>query len=531
MDNAKRARRAPQHRRSTGRHREPARTVGDLTVAPATTGAKIAAVGVIGTASALAAPAAAFAQTGGGPSSTPTVNLAPSPVGVSYRTCVFYCVQAGYTYTPDGGLALQLGTGVGTPQSGPIVNYQPFSSAIGVEGGIQVPGFSAGVGLNTSSGLTANAKTPVGSANYSETNGLTTNYGLFPTGLTQLGTNPAIGGQGMLMGSLNMRDVGNWLSNVLGLTPQNNQPIQNPDGSISYPPGYVPPPAHLNDWSGAFGPSELNQSQPGSGQPGGQQSGGQVGPGQLNNGGAQGGGAPQGGQPGNNNGTPQGGAPQGSAPQSGQPDNSGQPAGNGAPQGGAAQPGGAQPGTSGQQGDGSPQDGVQGGTQTGAATDGTPPSGAAANGQPSGSAAPAASTTDAASAAAASAAAGAAASAATDPAASAAAGAAAAATDPAASAAAGAAAAAASFGQTAAITNPTIDPGNGQTFSSTSLGTNTDPLFGTGAPQTSVSGATAATALAGPQVATPIAFPSVGTTPTSGGGFGGFSGGGFGGGS
>jgi hypothetical protein len=498
MDNAKRARRAPQHRRSTGRHREPARTVGDLTVAPATTGAKIAAVGVIGTASALAAPAAAFAQTGGGPSGTPTVNLAPSPVGVSYRTCVFYCVQAGYTYTPDGGLALQLGTGVGTPQSGPIVNYQPFSSAIGVEGGIQVPGFSAGVGLNTSSGLTANAKTPIGSANYSETNGLTTNYGLFPTGLTQLGNNPTIGGQGMLMGSLNMRDVGNWLSNVLGLNPPNNQPIQNPDGSISYPPGYVPPPAHLNDWSGAFGPSELNQPQPGSGQqPGGQQSGGQVGPGQLNNGGAQGGGAPQGGQPGNNNG----------APQSGQPDNSGQPAGSGAPQGGAAQPGGAQPGTGGQQSDGAPQGGGQGGTETGAATDGTPPSGAAANGQPSGSAAPAASAaTDAASAAAA----------ASAPAAPAA-------TDPAATG--------ASFGQAGAITNPAIDPGNGQTFSSTSLGTNTDPLFGTGAPQTSVSGATAATALAGPQVATPIAFPSVGTTPTSGGGFGGFSGGGFGGGS
>lgn len=500
MDNAKPARRAPQHRRSTGRHREPARTVGDLTVAPATTGAKIAAVGVIGTASALAVPAAAFAQTGGGPSGTPTVNLAPSPVGASYRTCAFYCVQAGYTYTPDGGLALQLGTGVGTPQSGPIVNYQPFSSAIGVEGGIQVPGFSAGVGLNTSSGLTANAKTPVGSANYSEANGLTTNYGLFPTGLTQLGSNPTIGGQGMLMGSLNMRDVGNWLSNVLGLNPPSNQPIQNPDGSTSYPPGYVPPPAHLNDWSGAFGPGELNQSQPGSGQ----QPGGQVGPGQLNNGGAQGGGVPQGGQPSNNNG-----APQGSAPQSSQPDNSGQPASNGAPQGGAAQPGGAQPGTSGQQGDGAPQGGGQGGAQTGAATDGTPQSAAAANGQPSGSAA----------------------SAATDAASAASAAAASAATDAAASPATGAASAAASFGQAAAITNPTIDPGNGQTFSSTSLGTNTDPLFGTGAPQASVSGATAATALAGPQVATPIAFPSVGTTPTSGGGFGGFSGGGFGGGS
>src|SRR5215469_5168736 len=100
MTNAKQTRRAPQHRRSTGRHREPVRTVGDLTLAPATTSAKIAAVGVIGTATALGAPAAAFAGTGSGPGGgTSTVNIAPAPVGFGYRACAFYCLQGGYTYT------------------------------------------------------------------------------------------------------------------------------------------------------------------------------------------------------------------------------------------------------------------------------------------------------------------------------------------------------------------------------------------------------------------------------------------------
>ena len=61
-------RRAPQHRSNTGRHREAARTIGELAGAPAAmpTAAKIATAGVVGTSAALAVPAAAFAGPAGG---------------------------------------------------------------------------------------------------------------------------------------------------------------------------------------------------------------------------------------------------------------------------------------------------------------------------------------------------------------------------------------------------------------------------------------------------------------------------------
>ena len=59
MGNAKKdsgARPAPRHRTSTGRHRQPAPTVTELTDLPATAGAKIAVAGVVGTSAALATP-------------------------------------------------------------------------------------------------------------------------------------------------------------------------------------------------------------------------------------------------------------------------------------------------------------------------------------------------------------------------------------------------------------------------------------------------------------------------------------------
>jgi hypothetical protein len=229
--------------------------------------------------------------------------------------CAFYCVQGGYTYTSDGGLALQLGGGVGTPQAGPIINYKPFSSAIGVEGGAQIPGVSVAGGLNTN-GLYVNGKSPVGNFNWTDSGGTTVNYGIYPTGLTQLGTNVKLGAQGLVLGSLNMGDLAKWWNNVTGANPPSDQPVQTGDGMWSYPPGYVPPPAHLTDWSDAFGPDELKQPPQSSGQqqngPGGLQNG----PGdQQNNGapaGQQGSGDPQSGasQPD----ASQPGAPQGSAP-------------------------------------------------------------------------------------------------------------------------------------------------------------------------------------------------------------------------
>jgi hypothetical protein len=80
-------RRAPQHRRDAGRHREPSPTIAGLVAVPASAGAKLATIGVIGTAAAIMVPAAASAGTVGGPggsASVPVVNSAnASPAVVS----------------------------------------------------------------------------------------------------------------------------------------------------------------------------------------------------------------------------------------------------------------------------------------------------------------------------------------------------------------------------------------------------------------------------------------------------------------
>ena len=64
---ATRKRRGPQHRKAHGRHREPALTVSELVAVPASAGAKLAAAGVVGTATAVILPVAASAATVGGP--------------------------------------------------------------------------------------------------------------------------------------------------------------------------------------------------------------------------------------------------------------------------------------------------------------------------------------------------------------------------------------------------------------------------------------------------------------------------------
>jgi hypothetical protein len=61
------ARRAPQHRKDAGRHREPSATVGDLVALPASASAKFAAAGLLGSAVALAVPGMASAATAVGP--------------------------------------------------------------------------------------------------------------------------------------------------------------------------------------------------------------------------------------------------------------------------------------------------------------------------------------------------------------------------------------------------------------------------------------------------------------------------------
>jgi hypothetical protein len=80
------ARRAPQHRRDAGRHREPSPTIAGLVAVPASAGAKLATIGVIGTAAAIMVPAAASAGPVGGPggsASVPAVNSTnPGPAVV-----------------------------------------------------------------------------------------------------------------------------------------------------------------------------------------------------------------------------------------------------------------------------------------------------------------------------------------------------------------------------------------------------------------------------------------------------------------
>jgi hypothetical protein len=72
------AKRTPQHRINAGRHREVPPAVADLVSMPANTGTKIAAIGVLGSTTALAVPGMAAAATAGGPGVT-----APAAGGVS----------------------------------------------------------------------------------------------------------------------------------------------------------------------------------------------------------------------------------------------------------------------------------------------------------------------------------------------------------------------------------------------------------------------------------------------------------------
>jgi hypothetical protein len=76
------SRRAPQHRKDAGRHREPSATVADFVIVPASAGAKLAAVGVIGTSAAILTPAIASAAVVGPLPSTATFTGAQSPPAI-----------------------------------------------------------------------------------------------------------------------------------------------------------------------------------------------------------------------------------------------------------------------------------------------------------------------------------------------------------------------------------------------------------------------------------------------------------------
>ena len=85
------ARRAPQHRLNAGRHREAAASVAEVVSTQANAGARLAAIGVLGSTTALAAPGMAAAATAGGGQGTPGNNAAATvPMGISQGAPVPY---------------------------------------------------------------------------------------------------------------------------------------------------------------------------------------------------------------------------------------------------------------------------------------------------------------------------------------------------------------------------------------------------------------------------------------------------------
>jgi hypothetical protein len=89
--NGSQVRRAPQHRLNAGRHREVSATVTEVVTNQANAGARLAAIGVLGSTTALAAPGMAAAATGGGGPGAPGSNPAATmPMGMSQGAPVPY---------------------------------------------------------------------------------------------------------------------------------------------------------------------------------------------------------------------------------------------------------------------------------------------------------------------------------------------------------------------------------------------------------------------------------------------------------
>jgi hypothetical protein len=82
--NGSQVRRAPQHRMNAGRHREAQVTVTEVVSTQANAGARLAAIGVLGSTTALAAPGIAAAATVGGPGQAPP---RPRPAAMRRPPC------------------------------------------------------------------------------------------------------------------------------------------------------------------------------------------------------------------------------------------------------------------------------------------------------------------------------------------------------------------------------------------------------------------------------------------------------------
>jgi hypothetical protein len=246
---------------------------------PASAGVKLAVVGVIGTSAALIAPAAASAstlppaQSAGAsvnpapPATPPYPTVAGVPVGDAFTVRVSY-------YSPFsflGGTAAYIADPTG--QTGGYLNIAGGTGFGGV--------VNAGYGARATAGPSLMVRSVNGDTTYAaQWNPATSSLSLTQTYDTSNGT--AVGGtyqfpvgpDGPAPGFVATR-VGTWYSlgseqSVAvgytfalpkGLVPILEAPyvgpaVQTGDGTWSFPPNYIPPPARTNDWSTAFGPDE-----------------------------------------------------------------------------------------------------------------------------------------------------------------------------------------------------------------------------------------------------------------------------------
>jgi hypothetical protein len=236
------ARRGPQHRRDAGRHREPSRTVSELTAGPATVGVKLAAVGVLGSAAALAVPALASAASLSPAGSAPAPQEPQPPSGVVATGCVGGgCIAYG-VYNNG---ARVVGLGAGTPSGEIAVQYGPPPSQSSVGAAFSVDSPFGGRGkliFDSAKGISWQASASANSGGFTVGQTYAPGQGLVWDN-TQPSSNYRIG----------LRD--NVMVYYKYVPPQTDwtQPAQTGDGTTSYP---LPPAPPLKNWNTAFGPEE-----------------------------------------------------------------------------------------------------------------------------------------------------------------------------------------------------------------------------------------------------------------------------------
>jgi hypothetical protein len=286
-------RRAPQHRKDAGRHREPSPTVAGLVAVPVSAGARLAAAGAIGTAAVVMVPAMASAAATGGPAGAPPAIAAPAaanssaapapapvpnpddllkglpflpgaskPTGAIITACDVVCGSGG-VYT-NGASTAGLGVGVG---GGLTVTFAapPTQSSVGATGTAAVNLGSVLFGslrvkYDSVGGATMEGSVSLGgkawsvSATYVDGQGWVWNK-------ASSGTDQGASSGGPTdTASLSFANQTSLIFYAVNVPPQHDAPPA--DGVTTYPPGYQLPPANLTDWSGAFGPAEGGNSTP-----------------------------------------------------------------------------------------------------------------------------------------------------------------------------------------------------------------------------------------------------------------------------